>query len=153
MLHARILRCPYAHATVKAIDTAAAEKMPGVKAVHVIAKAGTELYYAGDEVVALAADTEEHTADALQAIKVEYEVLPFQVKEEDALEQDLKTSAPVGPQKIRDNLRPGGEGNTGNVEDAFKAADAVVEGTYGGPRHLPPVPGVARTRSGVEPRR
>ena len=34
MLHARILRCPYAHARLKSIDTTAAEKMPGVKAVH-----------------------------------------------------------------------------------------------------------------------
>src|SRR5947199_7712858 len=61
MLHARILRSPYAHAKVKSIDTAAAEKMPGVKAVHVIAGAGNEVFYAGDEVVALAADTEEHS--------------------------------------------------------------------------------------------
>src|SRR6516162_9471792 len=63
MLHARILRCPYAHARLKSLDTAAAEKMPGVKAVHVITQVGKELYYAGDEVVALAADTEEHAAD------------------------------------------------------------------------------------------
>ena len=35
-----ILRCPHAHAKIKSIDTAAAEKMPGVKAVHVIVKAG-----------------------------------------------------------------------------------------------------------------
>jgi len=33
MLHAAILRSPHAHARVKAIDTSAAEKMPGVRAV------------------------------------------------------------------------------------------------------------------------
>ena len=66
MLHARILRSPHAHATVKALDTSAAEKLPGVKAVHVIAGVGKELFYAGDEIVALAADTEEHAADAVQ---------------------------------------------------------------------------------------
>ena len=33
MLHAAILRCPFAHARVKSIDTSAAEKMPGVRAV------------------------------------------------------------------------------------------------------------------------
>ena len=54
MLHARILRSPYPHAKVKTLDTSAAEKMPGFKALHVIAKPGTELYYAGDEVVAVA---------------------------------------------------------------------------------------------------
>src|ERR1700746_3042657 len=69
MLHAMILRCPYAHAKIKKIDTSVAEKMPGVKAVHLIAKDDAELYYAGDEVLALAADTEEHAADALHAVK------------------------------------------------------------------------------------
>ena len=33
MLHAKILRSPYAHALVKRIDTQKAERMPGVKAV------------------------------------------------------------------------------------------------------------------------
>src|SRR5213593_2490485 len=70
LLHARILRSPHAHAKVKALDTSAAEKMPGVGAVHVIKGPGSELYYAGDEVVALAADTEEHMHDAIRAIKV-----------------------------------------------------------------------------------
>src|SRR6266403_2043817 len=108
MLHARILRSPYAHATVKSIDTAAAEKMPGVKAVHVIAGAGKEVFYAGDEVVALAADTEEHCLDGIRAIKVEYDVLPHLVFEEDALKDDLKTVSAQGGNK--GNVRPGGEG-------------------------------------------
>src|SRR2546423_11997992 len=69
LLHAMILRCPHAHAKLEALDTAAAEKMPGVKGVFPIAKVGQELYYAGDEVIALAADTEEHAHDALRAIK------------------------------------------------------------------------------------
>src|ERR1700757_1544438 len=60
MLHGRILRCPYAHARVRSIEMKAAEKMPGVRAVHVIAQEKTELYYAGAEVAAVAADTEEH---------------------------------------------------------------------------------------------
>src|SRR5512134_3524504 len=33
MLHVAILSCPHAHAMVKRIDTAAAEKMPGVRAI------------------------------------------------------------------------------------------------------------------------
>src|ERR671939_1344546 len=89
MLHAQILRCPHAHAKLKTLDYSAAEKMPGVKAVHVIAKEGTELFYAGAEVLALAADTEEHVADALRAVKTEYKVLEHLVKEEDALKKDL----------------------------------------------------------------
>src|SRR5262245_23185605 len=93
-LHALMLRCPHAHAKIKSIDTSAAEKMPGFKALHAIAAVGTELFYAGDEVLALAADTEEHAHDALRAVKVEYEVLPHQVDEEDALKKDLQTARP-----------------------------------------------------------
>ena len=42
MLHGMILRCPHAHAKIKSLDIAPAEKMPGVKAVILInnAKAG-----------------------------------------------------------------------------------------------------------------
>jgi len=40
MLHALMLRCPYPRARVKGIDTAEAEKMPGVKAVHLVVKPG-----------------------------------------------------------------------------------------------------------------
>jgi len=36
MLHARLLRSPHAHARVKHIDTSAAEKLPGVRAVATI---------------------------------------------------------------------------------------------------------------------
>src|SRR5437764_9789820 len=70
MLHARILRCPYAHAKINSIDTSAAEKVAGFKALHLQVKPGTELYYAGEEILGIAADTEEHAADALQAIKI-----------------------------------------------------------------------------------
>src|SRR5947209_9606314 len=86
MLHAVILRSPHAHAKVVKIDTAAAEKMPGVKAVVTLIDPGKEVFYAGDEVAALAADTEEHARDAVRALAqgVEYEVLPFLVDEEDA---------------------------------------------------------------------
>src|SRR5438552_13841990 len=82
MLHGKILRSPYAHAKIKSIDTAAAEKMPGVKAVILVGNPvpGKELFYAGAEVAAVAADTEEHALDALQAIKVEYDVLEHIVR-------------------------------------------------------------------------
>src|SRR4051794_24545771 len=63
MLHARIKRSPHAHARVKSIDSGPAEKMPGFRAVHAIAKAGDELLFAGAEVIAVAADTEEHAED------------------------------------------------------------------------------------------
>lgn len=134
LLHALILRSPHAHAKITKLDYADAEKMPGVKAVHVIAGEGRELYYAGDEILALAADTEEHAHDALRAVKVDYEVLPFVVLEEDGLKNpDAATAPPAGRPPSRSNILPAGEQNSGDVEAAFKAADAVVEADYGVP--------------------
>src|SRR5947209_898522 len=50
MLHGAILRSPYAHAKVKSIDTTAARKTPGFKALVVIgvAKNGTVAEVKGD---------------------------------------------------------------------------------------------------------
>jgi xanthine dehydrogenase YagR molybdenum-binding subunit len=124
MLHAKILRCPYAHAKLKSLDAAEAEKMPGVKAVHVIAKPGQESYYVGDEVLGIAADTEEHALDAVRAVKAEYEILEHVVTDADAQKSGKKT-VPSG------NLAKTGEETKGDVESAFKTADAVIEGEYG----------------------
>src|SRR6516225_10532895 len=114
LLHARILRCPYAHARLKSIDTSDAEKMPGVKAIVPVPgiKAGKEFYYAGDEIVGLAADTEEHMLDALHAIKVEYEVLDHLVKEEDALKDPGKKTVGGG----KGNVNVGNEDTKGNID-------------------------------------
>ena len=128
MLHGMILRCPQAHAKLKSIDTSAAEKMPGVKAVIVITQPGKELYFAGAEVAALAADTEEHAADALRAIKVEYDPLDFFVREEDALKSTKKT---VGGGGAANAILAGNLYTKGSVEKAYQASDAVIEGTYG----------------------
>ena len=62
-----MLYSPYAHARIKSIDASAAEKMPGVKAVHLIAKEGTELRYCGDDIAAVAAETEEQATDAARS--------------------------------------------------------------------------------------
>src|SRR5260370_24417449 len=94
MLHAGMLGSPYGRAKVKTLDTSAAEKMPGVKAVHVVAGPGKELFYAGDEIVGLAPDTEEHVKDGLRAIKIEYEVLDFIVKEKEALDEPNRKTVP-----------------------------------------------------------
>src|SRR4051794_33521733 len=59
LLHAVMVRSAYAHARIKTLDTTAAEKVPGFKALHVIKPAGSECYFAGDEILAVCADTEE----------------------------------------------------------------------------------------------
>lgn len=76
MLYGSVVRCPYAHAKVTAVDTSAAEKMPGVAAVHVIQGPGTEIHWAGDDIVVVAAVDESSAADAARAVKVEYQPLP-----------------------------------------------------------------------------
>jgi xanthine dehydrogenase YagR molybdenum-binding subunit len=128
MLHGRLLRCPYAHAKVVKIDTSAAEKTPGFKALHLIAREGQELFYAGAEILGIAADTEEHAADALHAVKVKYETLPFLVKEEDALK------AKKGTLGGNSNVQlAGDQGSEGFGAESFKGADAVHERKYGVP--------------------
>jgi xanthine dehydrogenase YagR molybdenum-binding subunit len=131
MLHARIFRSPHPHVRIKSLDTSGAEKAVGFKALHVIAKAGTELFFAGDEIVGVACDTEEHAADAVRAIKVEYEFLDALVTEADALKNDLKTVPPVGMKKDTNNVKVAREDKSNDIDDAFKKAEVVHEGEYG----------------------
>src|SRR5436309_2275978 len=76
MLYGKVLRSPYAHAKVVSVDTSAAEKMPGVKAVHVVQGPDSEIHWAGDDIVVVAAVDEGSAADAIRAVKVQYEPLP-----------------------------------------------------------------------------
>ena len=81
MLYGKLVRSPYAKAKIVSIDTAAAEKMPGVKAVHIIQKVGSTVHWAGDEVVAVAAIDERAAEDAARAVVVKYQQLPFFVSD------------------------------------------------------------------------
>jgi xanthine dehydrogenase YagR molybdenum-binding subunit len=117
MLYGKILRSPHAHCKVIEIDLSAAEAMPGVRASHVAKGPGSELQYGGDEIAALAAETEEQARDALRAIKVKYEILPHTPNEAEGLKKDPKPDVKeVGKVK---------------VDDAWKDCAAVIEGTYG----------------------
>jgi len=120
MLYGKILRCPHAHAKIVSIDTSAAEKMPGVKAVKIIQGPDTEIQWAGDEVVGVAAVDEPTAEDAIRAIKVEYQVLPHLV-----IDTDLKAAG--------DRAKPAAAQTQGDAEKGFKEAEVVVEGTYGVP--------------------
>src|SRR5512140_3318200 len=81
MLYGKVLRCPYAHAKIVSVDTSAAEKMPGVKAVHIVQGPGTNIHWAGDEIVAVAAVDEGTAEDAIHAIKVKYQQLSHLVSD------------------------------------------------------------------------
>jgi xanthine dehydrogenase YagR molybdenum-binding subunit len=124
LLFGVMLYSPYAHARVKSIDASKAESMPGVKAVHLIAKEGTTLRYQGDDIAAVAAETEEQAVDAVRAIKVEYEVLPHAGTESQAM-------AEGAPQIVNGgNVRKGRSQTRGNPDDAMSRADATIEATY-----------------------
>jgi len=143
MLHGAILRCPHAHANVLKIDTSKAEKMPGVLAVLTGESPGADMpWYSrrgqftsklfdtrcrheGEEIAVVAAETPLQAVDAIRAIEVEYEVLPFVVDDEAALEP----SAPaiheggniIGEPSVRER---------GDLAAGFAEADVVVERTY-----------------------
>ena len=102
LLAGKVLRCPYAHARITSIDTTAAEKMPGVKAVRVIQPAGTEIFWAGDEVAAVAAVDEPAAEDAIRAIKVQYEVLPHFVSDAEPPKNVALDTGPLSQDDFED---------------------------------------------------
>jgi xanthine dehydrogenase YagR molybdenum-binding subunit len=117
MLHGAMLTCPHAHARVVSVDMSAAEKSPGVKAVHVISGPGTEVQWAGTEIASVAATTKAQALDGIRKIKVQYEVLPHIVREEDLA-------------KVGSRAKAAGEQITGDPDKAFQEAEATSEGSY-----------------------
>jgi len=95
MLYGKLVRSPYAKAKIVSIDTAAAEKMPGVKAVHIIQKVGSTVHWAGDEVVAVAAIDERVAEDAARAVVVKYQPLPFFVSDAEPPQGAAETPGPL----------------------------------------------------------
>jgi len=120
LLFGALVTSPHAHARVTSVDTSDAEKVPGVTAVRVIASPGTELMWAGQEVASVAANTEEAAKDATRKVKVQYEVLPHLVREDDL-------------SKAGARAKSAGEQVKGDPDKAFQEADATVEGRYGIP--------------------
>src|SRR2546430_13860956 len=120
MLYGKVLRSPYAHAKVVSIDTSAAEKMPGVKAVEIMTEPGKEVFWEGHEVVAVAAETEEQVRDAARAIQVRYEKLPHLVSD-------------AAPDKAGEHTKQLAEQTDGNPDQMLQQAEVVSEGEYGSP--------------------
>jgi xanthine dehydrogenase YagR molybdenum-binding subunit len=102
MLFARMVCSPHPHARVRSIDTSAAERHSGVRAVHVLERVlgGAEVTdksrelpsrypivrFAGQPVAAVAAVTEAAALEAVRLVRVDYEPLPFVVDEVKARE-------------------------------------------------------------------
>src|SRR5439155_21885472 len=119
-LFARRVGLPHPHARVKSIDTSAAERMAGVKAVHIVERnEGAKLRnppkvaekyptvrYAGQAVAAVAATSQAIADEAAKLVKVEYERLPFVVELDDA----RKGGAPLAHPGAVDLRRTAGDG-------------------------------------------
>jgi xanthine dehydrogenase molybdenum-binding subunit len=144
MVWGKILRSPLPHAEIVELDTSAAERLPGVRAVITFRDApGTglaiepatdspvyvlerTLRHVGDEVAAVAADTPEIAEAGLPLIEVRYRELPAVFDPEAALE----AGAPLV--RASGNLA-GGQPivlERGDVAEGMRQADLVVEETY-----------------------
>jgi xanthine dehydrogenase YagR molybdenum-binding subunit len=125
MMYGRMVRSPIPHARITSIDLAAAQKAPGVKAVLAWKEAGAEVFYQGDPVAAVAADTEERARDAARLVRVRYEALPHVSTEA----QSMAANAPSWS-TAQANTRAGTRQETGDLEAGFRDAAHVVEQTY-----------------------
>ncbi len=132
-----VLRSPYPHARIASINTSKAVAAPGVHAVISVLNVPDipwfeegklfdwTVRYIGDEVAAVAAESEEQAEDALHLIEVTYEPLPFVMTAEAALA--------AGAPKVHPEGNIAGEVvayERGDLEAGFRQAEVIVEGTY-----------------------
>ena len=142
MLYGAILRSPYPNARVKKVDTTEAEKMEGVRAVISAATGEAGVYwpytrekkvklfdpecrYEGETIAAVAAESPYQAWDAIRAIKVDYEILPFVVDERKALDSKAPPVHPEG-----NMVKPVEIYERGDPAKGFAQADVVLEQTY-----------------------
>jgi CO/xanthine dehydrogenase Mo-binding subunit len=141
MLFGAILRCPYAHAVVKDVDTREAEKAVGVRAVLSAKTPGADILwpytleiktklfdpqcrFEGETVAAVAAETPYQAWDAVRAIKVSYDILPFVTDERKSLDAGAAQVHKEG-NKIKTEKYA-----RGDVAKGFAEADVVLEQIY-----------------------
>ncbi len=138
MLYARILRSPYPHAKMVNIEVEKAKALPGVKAIltpkdmpsyrwHADMPILTDIArFEGDDIAVVAAVDEERAREAIDLIKVDYEVLPFILDPEEAMKLNAPKIHPQG------NIIGGMPLllERGDIEKGFKEADLVYENSY-----------------------
>lgn len=165
MLHMAILRSPFAHARITSIDTSEARQRPGVVAVLTGADASPEqgslpcawvitpdmkippapslavdtVNFAGEAVALVVARSAYEAHDALEAIDVDYDELPVVL--------DLATAARDGADLVHPDLGTNVSatwtfdsaeaGTGGDVEQAIRDAEVVVERTFRQQRLIP----------------
>jgi len=146
MLHMEILRSPYAHARLRAVDASKARALPGVVAVitgqdlaaHNLAwmptlsgdtqavLAADKVRFQGQEVAAVVAESPYIAKDALQLIEVQYEPLPPVVDPRKALEPGAPLIRDDKPDQATNHIYHWEAGDRDATERAFREADRVV---------------------------
>ncbi len=157
LLHARLLTSPHAHAIIRDIDASEARALPGVHAVltykdvpripyttagqswpepgpHDQYCLDNRVRFVGDRVAAVAAETPEIAEQALNLIKVDYEVLPAILDPRQAMDSNAPRIHPEPESyRIHDasrNIAAHLQAEVGDVERGFAESDLVVEGEY-----------------------
>ncbi len=147
MLHGRFLRSPHPHARIIAVDVSRALAIPGVHAVITgkdiphrygvmpvghdeTALAVDKARYAGQEVAAVAAVSEEIAEEALAAIGVDYEVLPSYLTAQEALDARSHWIHEDRPRNIEKEYHHA----FGSPEAGFAGAEVIVEDDFFHPR-------------------
>jgi CO/xanthine dehydrogenase Mo-binding subunit/aerobic-type carbon monoxide dehydrogenase small subunit (CoxS/CutS family) len=157
LAHAAFVRSPHAHARIVAIDTAEAAALPGVVAVvtgrdlaaHCEPWVGVLKNYAGmksapqyplavdravwqgEPVVAVVAESRALAEDGCARVRVTWEPLPPVVDAEAA----LAPGTPLVHPELDDNLILESRVASGDVEAAFREADAVYRDVFDTGRH------------------
>ncbi|MGV9269134.1 molybdopterin-dependent oxidoreductase [Kitasatospora sp. NPDC003701] len=157
LLHMKLLRSPHPHARIVSIDTSAALRVPGVRAVFTHHDVPDKLYssarhehptedpddtrvlddvvrFVGQRVAAVVADSEGAAEEGCRRIVVEYEPLPHVIDPELAMLPGAPVIHPKGPEsrifRAEDNVCGEVHGELGNVEKGFTEADVVYEETF-----------------------
>jgi CO/xanthine dehydrogenase Mo-binding subunit len=131
MLYVRLLTNPHPRAKVKTLDVSSAEKMPGVAFILTAQNAPKiypfpeELFFQGEVVAFVAAETEDLAEDAASAIRTEYELLPFSGNLEQAMAANAPDLASKNRPSVIKTLYEWGE-----VDKAFGQSDVIKEFTY-----------------------
>ena len=154
LLHLKCVRSPHHHARIRSIDTSAAERMAGVKRVIKPSDVpnnlntllslinfgkddeallqGGKVSYVGEPIVAIVAETEHQARRAVDAVKVDYDVLPHVLDPEEAMKPEAPSVNEAYPNNTFDyhELYDHQKLRFGDTQAAFQAADHVVEGKY-----------------------
>lgn len=158
-LYGAFVRSPFASAKITRLDTTEARRLPGVYAVFTAEDiegrvrpiplirrppnadglpaipilANTRVCYQGEPIVLVVAESREVAYDAVNLVRVEYDVLQPVAQLAEALKPDAPRVHPEMPSNIAFHHRL----YAGAPEDVFRSADVVIGGRFVNNRLIP----------------